>query len=99
MTFDIVNAIKNEELMSLITTSIVRKILTSFNGRRHRVEYRRLRWIVCSRTSLTKWEANQILKLLINEGLIATTKPQANSERTSWLTQKGSDFLRQQDLN
>ena len=98
MTFDIVNAIKDEELISYITATIVRKVLSSFGSKR-RIEYRRLRWIVCSRTSLTKWEANQILKLLINEGLIATTKPQSNSERTSWLTQKGSDFLRQQALN
>ena len=99
MTSGIITGIKNEELMSFITASIVRKVLTSFNGRRHRMEYRRLRWIVCSRTSLTKWEANQILKILINEGLIATTKPQANSERTTWLTQKGSEFLQQQDKN
>ena len=97
MTSDIIPAIKNEKLMSLITASIVRKALTSFSGRMDRKEYRRLRWVVCSRTCLTKWEANQILKLLISEGLIATTKPQANSERTTWLTQKGSEFLQQQE--
>ena len=88
--------IKNDKIASFIVASIVRKILTSFNGR---VEYRRLRWIVCSRTSLTKSEANLILLLLRKEGLIATTKPQANSERMAWLTPQGYSFLREQELN
>lgn len=88
--------IKNGKLASFIVASIVRKILASFNGR---MEYKRLRWIVCSRTSLTKREANRILLLLQKERLIATTKPQANSERMAWLTEKGRDFLQEQELN
>ncbi len=84
--------IKNDKLASFIVTSIVQKILASFDGR---MEYRRLRWVVCSRTTLTKWEANRILLLLRKEGLIATTKPQANSERMAWLTPHGQEFLRE----
>ena len=99
MTSDVISAIKNDKLISFITASIVRKVLTSFNGRMDRMEYRRLRWVVCSRTTLKKGEANQILRLLINEGMIATTKPQANSERTAWLTRKGNEFLREQHIN
>lgn len=92
MTSNPISRIKNDELASFILASIVRKILASFNGR---MEYRRLRWIVCSRTSLTKREANRILLLLRKEGLIATTRPQANSERMVWLTRLGQDFLRE----
>lgn len=88
--------IKNDKIAPFIVASIVRKILSSFNGR---MEYRRLRWIVCSRTSLTKREANRILLLLQKERLIATTKPQANSERIAWLTEKGWEFLHEQELN
>jgi hypothetical protein len=99
MTSDVISSIKNDKLMSFIAVSIVMKVLTSFKGRMHRMEYRRLRWVVCSRTTLKKGEANQILRLLINEGLIATTKPQANSERTAWLTEKGNEFLQQQHIS
>ena len=88
--------IKNDKIAPFIVASIVRKILASFNGR---MEYKRLRWIVCSRTSLTKREANRILLLLQKERLIATTKPQANSERIAWLTEKGREFLHEQELN
>lgn len=87
--------IKNDKLASFIVTSIVRKILASFDGR---MEYRRLRWVICSRTSLTKREANRILLLLRKEGLIATTRPQANREQMAWLTQQGQDFLREYKL-
>jgi transcription initiation factor IIE alpha subunit len=90
--------IRNDKLISFIAKSIVRKVLSSFGSKR-RIEYRRLRWLVCSRTSLTKWEANQVLRYLMKEGFIETSKPQSNSERTAWLTQKGSYFLRQQSLN
>ncbi len=96
MTSDPFFSIKNDKLVSFIVASIVRKILASFDGR---MEYRRLRWIVCSRTSLTKREANRILLLLQKERLIATTKPQANSERIAWLTEKGREFLHEQELN
>lgn len=70
MTSNIITRMKNDELLSLITTSIVRKVLTSFSGRMGRMEYRRLRWVVCSRTALKKEEANKILRLLITEGLM-----------------------------
>jgi len=33
MTSDVISAIKNDKLMSFIAASIVRKVLTSFNGR------------------------------------------------------------------
>jgi hypothetical protein len=82
---------KNDKLVLLLAASILRKILTSFKG--ERIGYRRLRWVVCSRTSLTKREANQILLLLKKEGLIATTKPQANSEQLAWLTPQGLAYL------
>ena len=88
--------IKNDKLASFIVASIVQKTLASFNGN---MEYRRLRWVVCSRTSLKKREANRILLLLKKEGLIATTKPQANTERIAWLTPQGQEFLREQELN
>jgi hypothetical protein len=87
---------KNDRLVLSIIASILRKILTSFKG--ERIGYRRLRWIVCSRTSLTKREANQILLLLKKEGLIATTKPQANSEQLAWLTPQGLSFLNESVL-
>jgi hypothetical protein len=88
--------VKNNRLVLFIATSIIRKILTSFDGR---TEYRRLRWVVCSRTCLTKREANLILLLLKKEGFIETSKPQANSARIAWLTPQGRDFLQQQGLN
>jgi predicted transcriptional regulator len=98
MITDDVSMIENDKLISFITASIIRKVLASFGSKR-RIEYRRLRWIVCSRTSLTKWEANQVLRLLLKEGFISSSKPQANSDRTAWLTPKGSNFLQQQNLN
>ena len=88
---------KDDKLVVLIAASIVRKILASLDG--ERIGYRRLRWFACSRTNLTKREANQVLLLLIKKGLIATTKPQANSERMAWLTPQGLDFLHQQRLD
>jgi hypothetical protein len=81
----------DDELVLFITESIVLKILASFGG--ERIGYRRLRWVTCSRTSLKKKEANQVLMLLKKKGLIATTKPQANSERLAWLTPQGLDYL------
>jgi len=92
MTSNPLSLIKNEKLVNFIAASILRKILASFKGR---MEYRRLRWVVCSRTCLTRREATRILLLLIKEGLIATTKPQANNERIAWLTQQGRDFLQE----
>jgi predicted transcriptional regulator len=84
------NPIRDNELMHFIVASIVKKILSSCEGK---MEYRRLRWVACSRTSLTKREANRLLLLLKKEGLIATTKPQANGERRIWLTEEGRQFL------
>lgn len=101
MTSKLFSTLINEKLMSFIAASIVKKVLSSLDGRMEyrRMEYRRLRWLVCSRTCLKKWEANQILRLLQKEGLIATTRPQGNRERLAWLTPKGIEFLRQQDIN
>jgi hypothetical protein len=96
MTTKLLFPMKNHKLMDFIAYSIVQKILASFDGR---MEYRRLRWIVCSRTCLTKKEANRILLILKKEGLIGTTKPQANSERIAWLTPKGQNFLWQHDAS
>lgn len=89
MTSNALSRIKNNKLAPFIVNSIVRKILASFDGR---MEYRRLRWVICSRTTLTKWEANRILLLLRKEGLIETTRPQANRERMVWLTPQGQEF-------
>lgn len=96
MTEKVLFPMTNHKFMAFISNSIVRKILVSFDGR---MEYRRLRWIVCSRTCLTKKEANRVLLILKKEGLIGTTKPQANSERMAWLTPKGQNFLQQYDVS
>jgi len=90
MTSRLSSPIKNDKLVHFISASILRKVLASFDGK---MEYRRLRWIVCSRTSLTKKEATQILLLLKKVGLINTSKPQANSEQMAWLTEAGHAFL------
>jgi hypothetical protein len=90
MPLNPLSSIKDDELMHFIVATIVRKILMSLEGK---MEYRRLRWVACSRTSLTKREANRVLLLLKKEGLIASTKPQANSERRIWLTERGNQFL------
>ena len=79
------------ELGNFIATTIIKKVLCSIQGE---MELRRARWIICSRTSLKKNEANRILIMLMKVGLIEATPPQSNNARMIWLTRRGTTFLK-----